>query len=85
MKSGDQSGPFWDEFGVEFDNSEFIQLPHLVEVESVYESWIERFVHIDRIETVGIIILLYTPKKHLLIMSSYTLHSWSHAAACTEL
>ena len=47
MTSGDRSGPFWDEFGVEFVNSEFIQLPHLVEMESVYESWIERFVHIE--------------------------------------
>ena len=43
MKNGDTASAFWDEFGVEFENSEFVRLPHMLEVESVHEMWTERY------------------------------------------
>ena len=42
MKYGDTASAFWGEFGVEFVNSEFVQLPHMLKVESVHEMWKER-------------------------------------------
>ena len=44
MKYGSPFGPFWNEFNVEFDKSEFTHLTYSVEVESVYKLWMERLV-----------------------------------------
>lgn len=43
MKYGDIASAFWGEFGVEFENSKFVRLPHMLEVESVREMWTERY------------------------------------------
>ena len=43
MKYGDTASAFWDDFGVEFENSEFVRLPHMLEVELVHEMWTERY------------------------------------------
>lgn len=60
MKQGSTAGPFWDEFGVKFDKSEFVRLPYILEIESAYESWMERY-HIAAVTYVSFIaIILYS-------------------------
>ena len=41
MKYGNPFGPFWNEFNVEFDKSEFTHLTYMVELDSIYKLWIE--------------------------------------------
>ena len=43
MKYGNPFGPFWNEFNVEFDRSEFTGLTYSVEVPSVYKMWMDRY------------------------------------------
>ena len=46
MKYGSPFGPFWDEFNVDFENSEFTGLAYSLELEFVYKQWMDRYVHV---------------------------------------
>ena len=42
MKKEGMARTFWDELGVEFDNSAFVRLHSYVGAENFYETWMER-------------------------------------------
>lgn len=44
MKFGNPFGPFWDEFSVEFDRSQFTQMAYRITIETVLHRWQERYV-----------------------------------------
>jgi len=42
MKHGNPFGPFWNEFSVEFDRSEFTRMSYSINRENVLEKWRSR-------------------------------------------
>lgn len=46
MKLGNPFGPFWDEFSVEFDRSEFTRLAYRIDYSTILEKWQEKYVYI---------------------------------------
>ena len=42
MKKGNPFGPFWEELGVEFDDSVFMKMSYDVEKDYVRKMWRER-------------------------------------------